>query len=70
MLPQGRPCSTLVRVRYATAITVDERKYSRLMFESARLCFERRRMVKMITWLHLLSKISDKCFVETCINVT
>lgn len=58
MLPQGRPCSTLVRVRYATAITVDERKYSRLMFESARLCFERRRMmVKMITWLHLLSKI-------------
>lgn len=27
-LPQGRPRSTLVRVRYATAITVDERKCS------------------------------------------
>lgn len=49
VLPQGRPCSTLVRVRYATAITVDERIYSRLTFESAMLCFERRRMrVNMI----------------------
>lgn len=50
MLPQGRPRSTLVRVRYATAITVDERKGFGLMFGSAGLCFERRRMmVKMKT---------------------
>lgn len=50
MLPQGRLRSTLVGVRYATAITVDERKGFGLMFASVRLCFARRRMmVKMKT---------------------
>lgn len=42
MLPQGRPRSTLVRVRYATAITADEREMFRI---DVWLCFERRRMM-------------------------
>lgn len=47
-LPQGRPCSTLVRVRYATAITVDAGGKNvwggRLKVLSA-LCFERGRTI-------------------------
>lgn len=47
VLPQGRPCSTLVRVRYATAITVEagENVAGWCLKVLSGLCFERRRMI-------------------------
>lgn len=51
VLPQGRPCSTLVRVRYATAITVEDKENVSgwCLKVLSGLCFERRRMmVKMM----------------------
>lgn len=49
VLPQGRPCSTLVRVGYATAITAEgkENVSGWCLKVLSGLCFERRRMMKM-----------------------
>lgn len=51
VLPQGRPCSTLVRVCYATAITVEDKENVSgwCLKGLSELCFERRRrMMKMM----------------------
>lgn len=69
VLPQGRPCSTLVRVCYATAITAEDKEnFSGWCLKGlSELCFERRRrMMKMMAGYlcfqkYLTSVEQDQC---------
>ncbi len=67
VLPQGRPRSTLVRVGYATAIIMEskEKVSGRCLKVLSGLCFERRRMMKMMAGYFRFQKYPTSVICRT-----